>query len=421
MTSKVGVDSPFVEEASGGGNIIFKKGLWTKAEDAILMDYVAKHGEGNWSSVHKKSGLARCGKSCRLRWANHLRPDLKKDAFTPEEENSIIEMQAKMGNKWSRMAAELPGRTDNEIKNYWNTRLKKQRHAGLSMYPPEVCFPAFSENKENKELGTSSSTNSHPNLLPINSFEIPSVESKNFEPRQQFYPPRLLNIAASSFLDIPATSILDQGLNSSCNTRSMLSAMHPSKRVRGSESWFSGQNVDFSNQNDGSLLAQTLGFFSSYTRNLTSDHHPSSSGTGSHAAINGNSSSLEPKWAKKLELPSLQTQIASFPSLESFGTLIQSPPNEHTDSDSLSPRNSGLLDAIVYASQTKASKNNSHQQTSSDVVNHSCPISPLGHSAASVFSEYTPITGGSLDEHQSVAAVRGENGYRITYPNYLHS
>ncbi|KAK4358482.1 hypothetical protein RND71_020711 [Anisodus tanguticus] len=413
MTSKVGVDSRFVEETSGGGNIVLKKGPWTKAEDAILMDYVAKHGEGHWNAVHKQSGLARSGKSCRLRWANHLRPDLKKDPFTPEEENSIIEMHAKMGNKWSRMAAELPGRTDNEIKNYWNARLKKQRRAGFSMYPPEVCFPAFSENKENKELGTSSSTNSHPDLLPNNSFEIPSVESKNFEPRQQFYPPRLLNIAASSFLDIPSTSILDQGLNSSCNTRSMLSAMHPSKRVRGSESWFSDQNVDFSNQNDGSLLAQTLGCFSSYTHNLTSDHHPSSSGKipGSHAAINGNSSSLELKWAKKLDLPSLQTQIASFPSLESFDTLIQSPPNEHTDSDSLSPRNSGLLDAIVYASQTKASKKYSHQETSSDVVNHSCPISPLGHSAtSSVFSEYTPISGGSLDEHQSIATVLGENG-----------
>ena len=95
------------EEASLGGNGPLKKGPWTSAEDAILVDYVSKHGEGNWNAVQKHSGLSRCGKSCRLRWANHLRPDLKKGAFTPEEERKIIELHAKMGNKWARMAAEV--------------------------------------------------------------------------------------------------------------------------------------------------------------------------------------------------------------------------------------------------------------------------------------------------------------------------
>lgn len=98
---------PSGEEASDGGGIPLKKGPWTAAEDAILVDYVTKHGEGNWNAVQKHSGLARCGKSCRLRWANHLRPDLKKGAFSPEEERLIIELHAKMGNKWARMAAEV--------------------------------------------------------------------------------------------------------------------------------------------------------------------------------------------------------------------------------------------------------------------------------------------------------------------------
>ncbi|CAN1843629.1 Transcription factor MYB101 [Linum perenne] len=114
-----------------------KKGPWTAAEDAILVEYVKKHGEGNWNSVQKNSGLMRCGKSCRLRWANHLRPNLKKGAFTPEEERVIIELHAKYGNKWARMATQLPGRTDNEIKNYWNTRMKRRQRAGLPMYPRE--------------------------------------------------------------------------------------------------------------------------------------------------------------------------------------------------------------------------------------------------------------------------------------------
>ncbi|CAI0460452.1 unnamed protein product [Linum tenue] len=114
-----------------------RKGPWTAAEDAILLEYVTKHGEGNWNSVQKNCGLLRCGKSCRLRWANHLRPNLKKGAFTPEEERLIIQLHAQYGNKWARMATQLPGRTDNEIKNYWNTRTKRRHRSGVPVYPTE--------------------------------------------------------------------------------------------------------------------------------------------------------------------------------------------------------------------------------------------------------------------------------------------
>ncbi|GLT73355.1 hypothetical protein SLA2020_452210 [Shorea laevis] len=121
-------------EASRG----LKKGPWTAAEDAILMEYVKTYGEGNWNAVQKNCGLMRCGKSCRLRWANHLRPNLKKGTFSPDEERIIIDLHAKLGNKWARMASQLPGRTDNEIKNYWNTRMKRRQRAGLPLYPHEV-------------------------------------------------------------------------------------------------------------------------------------------------------------------------------------------------------------------------------------------------------------------------------------------
>ncbi|PNX76297.1 MYB domain protein 101 [Trifolium pratense] len=84
-----------------------KKGPWTPQEDMILIEYVNKHGEGNWNSVQKNSGLLRCGKSCRLRWANHLRPNLKKGSFSEDEEKIIIELHAKLGNKWARMAAQF--------------------------------------------------------------------------------------------------------------------------------------------------------------------------------------------------------------------------------------------------------------------------------------------------------------------------
>ncbi|OIT35343.1 PREDICTED: transcription factor GAMYB-like [Nicotiana attenuata] len=123
---------------NGGTRQVLKKGPWTATEDAILMEYVKKNGEGNWNAVQRNSGLMRCGKSCRLRWANHLRPNLKKGAFSLEEERLIVELHAKLGNKWARMAAQMPGRTDNEIKNYWNTRLKRRQRAGLPIYPQDI-------------------------------------------------------------------------------------------------------------------------------------------------------------------------------------------------------------------------------------------------------------------------------------------
>ncbi|CAH8363473.1 unnamed protein product [Eruca vesicaria subsp. sativa] len=124
--------------SDGGGRVALKKGPWTATEDEILAAYVRENGEGNWNALQKHTGLARCGKSCRLRWANHLRPNLKKGSFTNDEERLIIQLHAQLGNKWARMAAQLPGRTDNEIKNYWNTRLKRLQRQGLPLYPPDV-------------------------------------------------------------------------------------------------------------------------------------------------------------------------------------------------------------------------------------------------------------------------------------------
>ncbi|KAF2573782.1 hypothetical protein F2Q70_00005058 [Brassica cretica] len=123
---------------SNGGGVVLKKGPWTAAEDEILSVYVRENGEGNWNAVQKNTGLVRCGKSCRLRWANHLRPNLRKGSFTGDEERLIIQLHAQLGNKWARMAAQLPGRTDNEIKNYWNTRLKRLQRQGLPLYPPDI-------------------------------------------------------------------------------------------------------------------------------------------------------------------------------------------------------------------------------------------------------------------------------------------
>ncbi|KAG2284302.1 hypothetical protein Bca52824_055522 [Brassica carinata] len=103
-----------------------RKGAWTPEEDQRLIAYVQLHGESGWRTLPEKAGLKRCGKSCRLRWANYLKPDIKRGEFTPEEDDTIIKLHALMGNKWAAIATSLAGRTDNEIKNYWNTNLKKR-------------------------------------------------------------------------------------------------------------------------------------------------------------------------------------------------------------------------------------------------------------------------------------------------------
>ncbi|KAL7097506.1 hypothetical protein ACP275_10G149400 [Erythranthe tilingii] len=103
-----------------------KKGPWTPEEDIILVSYIQEHGPGNWRAVPTNTGLLRCSKSCRLRWTNYLRPGIKRGNFTPHEEGMIIHLQALLGNKWAAIATYLPQRTDNDIKNYWNTHLKKK-------------------------------------------------------------------------------------------------------------------------------------------------------------------------------------------------------------------------------------------------------------------------------------------------------
>ncbi|KAK8971611.1 hypothetical protein V6N11_073243 [Hibiscus sabdariffa] len=128
------------------------RGPWCTREDTLLLKYIQAHGEGNWRSLPKKAGLLRCGKSCRLRWVNYLRPDIKRGNITPDEEDLIIRLHSLLGNRWSLIAGRLPGRTDNEIKNYWNTHLSKRLIS--QGFDPNTHKPLVVQQDKNKRKTT---------------------------------------------------------------------------------------------------------------------------------------------------------------------------------------------------------------------------------------------------------------------------
>ncbi|XP_044950232.1 transcription factor MYB20-like [Hordeum vulgare subsp. vulgare] len=120
-----------------------KKGPWTAEEDQKLVSFLLSNGQCCWRAVPKLAGLLRCGKSCRLRWTNYLRPDLKRGLLSDEEEKTVIDLHEQLGNRWSKIAAQLPGRTDNEIKNHWNTHIKKKlRKMGIDPATHKPLQPA---------------------------------------------------------------------------------------------------------------------------------------------------------------------------------------------------------------------------------------------------------------------------------------
>ncbi|KAJ6948035.1 transcription factor MYB59-like isoform X2 [Populus alba x Populus x berolinensis] len=142
-----------------------RKGPWTEKEDILLINFVHLFGDRRWDFIAKVSGLNRTGKSCRLRWVNYLHPGLKRGKMTPQEERLVLELHAKWGNRWSRIARKLPGRTDNEIKNYWRTHMRKKAQERKRATSPSL---------------SSSNCSSSSNTTTVNSSPLPRTGETSF-------------------------------------------------------------------------------------------------------------------------------------------------------------------------------------------------------------------------------------------------
>ncbi|KAG4967195.1 hypothetical protein JHK87_032846 [Glycine soja] len=160
-----------------------RKGLWSPEEDDKLMNYMLNSGQGCWSDVARNAGLQRCGKSCRLRWINYLRPDLKRGAFSQQEEELIIHLHSLLGNRWSQIAARLPGRTDNEIKNFWNSTIKKRLKNMSSNTSPNGSESSYEPNNRDLNMAGFTTSNTqdqqHADFMPMfnSSSQSPSMHA----------------------------------------------------------------------------------------------------------------------------------------------------------------------------------------------------------------------------------------------------
>ncbi|XP_019158785.1 PREDICTED: myb-related protein 308-like [Ipomoea nil] len=132
-----------------------KKGAWSEEEDDKLRAYVLRYGHWNWRQLPKFAGLSRCGKSCRLRWMNYLKPGIKRGSFSNDEDEMIIKLHKELGNKWSAIAGKLPGRSDNEIKNHWHAHLKKHLQ---TKQDPKIIRSELKINETTAEYGSSETT-----------------------------------------------------------------------------------------------------------------------------------------------------------------------------------------------------------------------------------------------------------------------
>ncbi|KAF5444802.1 hypothetical protein F2P56_033902 [Juglans regia] len=256
-----------------------KRGSWSPDEDATLKAYIDTHGTGgNWMALPAKAGLRRCGKSCRLRWLNYLRPDIKHGGFTEEDDYIICTLHSQIGSRWSVIASQLPGRTDNDVKNYWNTKLKKKLGNILSVNTTKSHDKVDHVGSKPKslpcvsgaEIPSSVNVSSSQNRNPSTSFGLSAnFHSLSSDPINQTYCPELNMDVSDQFVSTCAST----SRNSTTSTRNnIVSSISNSSATFGLDSCVSLAGNSCEVVYGSGVLMDFTGFGSPYNINVPDNY-----------------------------------------------------------------------------------------------------------------------------------------------------
>ncbi|KAK9748418.1 hypothetical protein RND81_02G055800 [Saponaria officinalis] len=247
-----------------------KKGPWSPEEDAKLKSYIENHGMGgNWIALPQKIGLKRCGKSCRLRWLNYLRPNIKHGGFSEEEDKIILSLYVSIGSRWSIIAAQLPGRTDNDIKNYWNTRLKKKLFAKQRKDQQQ--------SRRGNNLIIKQETNNYNNLMHQNPWTS-NVLNYNQNPYNIHYPqhPILHNNTTNTTTTTTTTFSYENSYDNNLNNHILCETRNPNHNEGGQNTSFPVELEELMSSNQPQRVDGLDFLYGEYGNNLVNNEGSSS-------------------------------------------------------------------------------------------------------------------------------------------------